>query len=40
MENIKFSGKDIGAALKKIGKKLNNGRRSLRSELKTLGGNG
>ena len=40
MENIKFSGKDIGAALKKISKKVGNGRRSLRSELKTLGGNG
>lgn len=40
MKNVQFSGKDIGAALKKVGKKLNNGRRSLRSELKTLGGNG
>lgn len=41
MENIKFSGKDIGAALKKVGNKLSNGGcRSLRSELKTLGGNG
>lgn len=40
MENIKFSAKDVGAALKKVSDKLSNGRRSLRSELKTLGGNG
>ena len=39
MENIKFSAKDVGAALKKISDKLSNGRRSLRSELKTLRGN-
>ena len=40
MENIKFSAKDVGAALKKVSDKLSNSRRSLRSELKTLGGNG
>lgn len=40
MENIKFSAKDVGAALKEISDKLSNGRCSLRSELKTLGGNG
>lgn len=40
MENIKFSAKDVGAALKKVSDKLSNGRRSLRSELKTLRGNG
>lgn len=40
MENIKFSAKDIGAALKKVSDKLSNGRRNLRSELKTLRGNG
>ena len=40
MENIKFSAKDVGDALKKVSDKLSNGRRSLRSELKTLGGNG
>ena len=38
MENIKFSAKDVGAALKKVSDKLSNGRRSLRSELKTLEG--
>ena len=40
MENIKFSAKDVGAALKKVSDKLSNSRGSLRSELKTLGGNG
>lgn len=40
MENIKFSSKDIGAALKKINDKLSNGYCNLRSELKTLRGNG
>lgn len=40
MENIKYSAKDVGAALKGISDKLSSGRRSLRSELKTLGGNG
>ena len=40
MENIKFNSKDIGAAFKKFSDRLSNGRRSLRSELKTLGGNG
>ena len=40
MENIKFSAKDVGAALKGLSDKLSGGRRSLRSELKTLGGNG
>ena len=40
MENIKFSAKDVGAALKGLSDKLSSGRRSLRSELKTLGGNG
>ena len=40
MENIKYSAKDVGAALKGISNKLKGGRRSLRSELKTLGGNG
>lgn len=40
MENIKYSAKDVGAALKGLSDKLSGGRRSLRSELKTLGGNG
>ena len=40
MENIRYSAKDVGAALKVLSDKLSGGRRSLRSELKTLGGNG
>lgn len=40
MENIKFSAKDAGDAFKKISDRLKGGRRSLRNELKTLGGNG
>ena len=40
MENIRYSAKDVGAALKVLSDKLCGGRRSLRSELKTLGGNG
>ena len=40
MENIRYSAKDVGAALKGLSDKLSGGRRSLRSELKTLGGNG
>ena len=40
MENIRYSAKDVGTALKWLSDKLSGGRRSLRSELKTLGGNG
>ena len=39
--NVKLSSENVGAALKSITDKLNNcGKKSLRSQLKTLGGTG
>lgn len=38
-ENVKYSASDVGAALKKMSDKLTGSKKSLRSQLKTLGGN-